>query len=322
MSSTTIRVALDWTPNTIHTGLYIALKKGFYSNLGLDVELLTPDSEYTTTPAKLLVNGSVDLAICPSETIIAYAENVATARSRPAISGEKRETIHLEAIYALLQKDASAIVSRTLASIRELDKGVYGSYNARYEDSIVRHMITRAGGSGSELKIESSTAKLSLFEELCSDSNRIDATWIFLPWEGVEAEMDGVKLSGIFTLEDSGIPYGYSPVIARKVSDDNCLSNEVLEKFVRATRAGYGIAMRDVAQAVRLLNPYCAPYRSMEFLDVSQERINNFYGGDEARLGVMKAERWEKWVEWLREKDLVKVEIDIGKLWTNKYNID
>ena len=32
------------------------------------------------------------------------------------------------------------------------------------------------------------------------------------PWEGVEAERKGVKLNA-FRLQDSGIPYGYSPVV-------------------------------------------------------------------------------------------------------------
>jgi len=29
-SLTKVRVMLDWTPNTNHTGLYVALEKGFY----------------------------------------------------------------------------------------------------------------------------------------------------------------------------------------------------------------------------------------------------------------------------------------------------
>ena len=39
-----------------------------------------------------------------------------------------------------------------------------------------------------------------------------DATWVFMPWEGVEASRKGVELNA-FKLSESGIPYGYSPVV-------------------------------------------------------------------------------------------------------------
>ena len=71
MPQTTIKVALDWTPNTINSGLYIAKAQGLYSQAGLTVELLPADADYSKTPAKSLESGDVDLAICPSESAIA-----------------------------------------------------------------------------------------------------------------------------------------------------------------------------------------------------------------------------------------------------------
>jgi hypothetical protein len=50
-----ITVALDWTPNTNHTGFYVARNKGFYKDAGLDVQILSPhQDEYKTTPGVLL----------------------------------------------------------------------------------------------------------------------------------------------------------------------------------------------------------------------------------------------------------------------------
>src|SRR5699024_6363709 len=39
-AKTTVRFALDWTPNTNHTGLYVALHKGYFEEAGIDVEIL------------------------------------------------------------------------------------------------------------------------------------------------------------------------------------------------------------------------------------------------------------------------------------------
>lgn len=143
------------------------MEKGLYKDRGIDVQLLTPDENYSTTPAKRLENGEVDLAICPSESCIAYNE-----------TGK----VKLQAIYTILQKDASAIATTKHSDIKALDGGVYGSYNAKYEDQIVKAMVTAGGGNGEKMKIKNSTGKLSLFEEVSRGD--IDATWIFLPWEG------------------------------------------------------------------------------------------------------------------------------------------
>ena len=37
-----IVVSLDWTPNTNHTGLYVALAKGYYADAGLNVKIVQP----------------------------------------------------------------------------------------------------------------------------------------------------------------------------------------------------------------------------------------------------------------------------------------
>jgi ABC-type nitrate/sulfonate/bicarbonate transport system substrate-binding protein len=46
-----LTVALDWTPNTNHVGLYVAQAKGWFSEAGLDVEILP----YTDTSSGTLV---------------------------------------------------------------------------------------------------------------------------------------------------------------------------------------------------------------------------------------------------------------------------
>lgn len=39
-----------------------------------------------------------------------------------------------------------------------------------------------------------------------------DATWVFMGWEGIEAELKGVKLN-VFGLEDYNVTYGHSPLL-------------------------------------------------------------------------------------------------------------
>ncbi|KAF7197960.1 putative thiamine biosynthesis protein [Pseudocercospora fuligena] len=286
MAPTKIRIALDWTPNTIHSGLYLAKEKGLYQKHGLDVELLPPDAEYSKTPAKRVEAGEVDLAICPSESCIAYNE-----------SGKMK----LQAIYAILQKDASAIVGTKLNSMRELGNGKkYGSYNAKYEDAIVKKMVQKDGGDSKKVQVESNHGKLSLFDAV--KDGRVDATWIFVPWEGVEAQMEHVDTKH-FLLEDYGIPYGYSPVIARNAAKSP--ADETLSSFVAATREGYELAMRHPHDAADILHHITTPQRSKDFLHKSQASINHYYTDLGQKPGFMDSTKWTAWLKWLEDHDLL-----------------
>ncbi len=40
-----ITFVLDWTPNTNHTGLYVAKEKGYFEKEGLDVEIVQPPED-------------------------------------------------------------------------------------------------------------------------------------------------------------------------------------------------------------------------------------------------------------------------------------
>jgi ABC-type nitrate/sulfonate/bicarbonate transport system substrate-binding protein len=301
MAPTTLRIALDWTPNTIHSGLYLAQSKGYYTKHNLSVELLPPDAQYSKTPARRLEAGEVDLAICPSESCIAYNE-----------AGK----LQLQAIYAILQRDASAITGTKLDSMRELGDGKkYGSYNARYEDSIVKAMIAHDGGDAEGVNIESSEGKLSMFDAV--KAGRIDATWIFLPWEGVEAEDEGVETK-TFKLADYDIPYGFSPVIVRNAGFS--LSEEVLTAFVAAIRQGYQHAIDHPDDAADVLHGVVSPPRSRDFLQRSQASINEYYS-DGNTLGFMNAAKWSDFLSWLRKQNLLQgpKEISESDLFTNDF---
>ncbi|MGB4440023.1 MAG: ABC transporter substrate-binding protein, partial [Sedimentibacter sp.] len=48
-----VSIVLDWTPNTNHTGLYVAQAKGYFAEQGLEVEIVQPPEG----GAEILVGG-------------------------------------------------------------------------------------------------------------------------------------------------------------------------------------------------------------------------------------------------------------------------
>lgn len=62
--NTKIRLALDRTPNTNHTGFYVAFAKGAYEQAGLDVSFIYPDQEnYQVAPSRRVAQGKPSSAL-------------------------------------------------------------------------------------------------------------------------------------------------------------------------------------------------------------------------------------------------------------------
>ena len=293
-----IILALDWTPNTVHTGILIALSKRFYEAHDLDVHLLDPSQDdYSSTPAKKLIDGQTDLAICPSESVIAYAEQ------------DSRTSAKLTAIFALLDSDASSILCNdSITRAKDLDGKIYGSYNARYEDSIVRAMIKNDGGSGA-VKIAAAVPKLSLFQSVLQGD--IDATWIFSAWEGIEARQSGFKGTELW-LGEYGIPYGYSPLIVKL--QDSKLDEDTITRFLQATRQGYAYAVDHADETVEILRQYC-PVKSTQFLRDSLTAIQQHWARP---YGFMNKQKWSDFVAFLRRESLTTIK-GVDDLFTNRY---
>ena len=57
---TTVRLALDWSPNTNHLAFYVADAKGWYANAGIDLEVLPYG---TTAPEAILAAHQAECGI-------------------------------------------------------------------------------------------------------------------------------------------------------------------------------------------------------------------------------------------------------------------
>ena len=161
----TFKLALDWTPNVNHIGFFVAQSHGFYRDNQIALQIISPEQDnYLTTPAKKVEKGQADFALCPTESLISYQ-----TKSKP---------FPLVGISSIFKEDLSAISvlkSSGIKTPKDLDNKIYASYKARYEDGIVRAMVSNDGGQG-ELKI-TYPDKLGIWNRLVKGN--ADATWIF-----------------------------------------------------------------------------------------------------------------------------------------------
>ena len=121
MAQTELRVALDWTPNTNHVGLYVAEAEGFYDEAGLDVEILP----YTDTSASTLIaNGVAQFGILSSLSL--FTQGTAGA--------------DLKATYAVVQHETGRLVfdgrREDIQTPADLDGKIYAGFGSNWEEAL------------------------------------------------------------------------------------------------------------------------------------------------------------------------------------------
>src|SRR5437764_3832320 len=228
-----MNLALDWTPNTNHTGIYVALAQGWYRAEGIDLHLLPYSAN--VSPDVLVSSGKADVGISATEGVVTDA-----AVGQPVVS-----------IAAIIQHNTSVLVtlaSSGLAHPRDLDGKVYGGFGAPYESAVVGEIIKQDGGKG---VFKNVTLDVDAMQAL--ESHRIDFAWVFEGWEVIQAQRAGYKLN-IFPITDYGVADYYTPNIITGPTEIK-QKPDLLRKFMAATAQGYEYErMHAQASAQMLLN--------------------------------------------------------------------
>ena len=90
-----ITFVLDWTPNTNHTGLYVAEEKGYFEDAGVDVEIVQPPEDGASA---LVASGKAQFGIDFQDSIA------------PAFASD--DPLPVTAVATLIQHNTSGIISR------------------------------------------------------------------------------------------------------------------------------------------------------------------------------------------------------------------
>ena len=267
-----IRIALDWTPNTNHTGLYVAQQEGYFRAAGLDVEFLPYNN---ASPDTLVSSGAAEFGI-------SFQDSFTVSKAAGA---------EITSVMAVLQHWATQIAVRAdrtdINSPKDLDGKIYGGFGAAYEEPKMRAVIRDAGGAGNFTTVVLGTAA---YEALYA--GQVDFTEPFVAWEGVEAELRGQPLK-TFNYTDYGFPDAYSVLL---IGNSPWLTQhpDLAAAFVQAAQRGYQLAADDPDRAGQLLmdaNP--GVFTEPELVQRSQRLLSERYLRDESgRVGPQTLDKW------------------------------
>lgn len=294
----TVRLMLDWTPNTNHTGIYTALEKGWFRREGLDVEIITP----TDVSVEAVVGaGKADFGV-------SFQEYVTSARL---------QNVPIVSIAAVIQHNTSgfaALRSAGIAKAGDFAGHTYGGWGLPIEKAIIDAVMRRDGADPAAVKhVNVGTGDLLAMLE-----RDIEFAWIFYGWQGIEAKQRGLDI-GFVPLSEyfDVVPDYYTPVL---ITSESLVQNDprLVKRFVSAVAKGYSYAVGHPAECANILLKH-APELSPELVRASQDWLSSRYAADAPQWGYQDPEVWSRFGDWMLKNGLIERPFDAGKAFTNEF---
>ena len=304
---TEITLCLDWTPNTNHTGLYVALSKGYYEEEGLDVTIVQPPE-----------NGSV--LMCAS----GQAQFAIDAQDTLAPSFANDNPLGVTAVCAILQHNTSGIISRKgegISSPKGMENKTYSTWDNPTELAMVKHVVEKDGGDFSKVKL---IPNVITDEAGALQNGDTDCVWIYYGWSGINAILKGLSFDFFsFTEIDRVFDY-YTPLI---IANNEFLesSPETAKAFLKATKKGYEYAAKNPEESARILidgDSTGSLKGSEELVVESQKWISERYIDDAESFGVIDQKRWDNFYLWLYENKLIDRKLPDSFGMDNSYMVE
>ena len=297
-----ITVVLDWTPNTNHTGIYVALAKGYFEKAGLDVEVVQPPEDGAVA---LVASGKAQFGV-------SFQDSLA-----PAFVGDA--VMPVTAVAAVIQHNTSGIVSRAgegMDTPKGLEGKKYATWDLDVEKATIRDVMTADGGDFDKVELIPSTVT---DEVSALRSGSVDAIWIFYGWAGVACQVADLPIDYFEFADIDPVFDYYTPVI---IGGNAWLEENpaAAKAFLAALSEGYTYAVEHPKEAADILMEAAPELKSnAELVYASQEYLAQEYIADASRWGEFDAGRWAAFFEWLNENGLLEEQIDPNYGFTNEY---
>ncbi len=294
-----VKLILDWTPNTNHTGFYVAKELGYYEDLGLDVEIIQPSEG---SSLQLISAGKGEFAV-------SYQEDLTYAKTSD-------NPLPVKAIATIIQHNTSGFASpkeKNITTVKDFEGKVYGGYGGPSEKAILKAVMEKNGSDFSKL----TTVDVGTEDFFIATKNNIDFEWTFEGWTNISAKLRNFDINYIPLRElDERLDY-YTPIIA---SSESVLSEkgDMVSKFMEATSKGYEYAIANPEESAKILVK-AVPEIDEQLAIESQKFLANEYKADASRWGEMKDSVWNNYTQFLLENELIQKNLEASEAYTNEF---
>ncbi|USZ14861.1 ABC transporter substrate-binding protein [Moraxella sp. FZFQ2102] len=285
-------IALDWTPNTNHTGLYVAIENGYFAKQGIDATIVQPSEDSTST---LVANHRADLGVY-------FQPNMVKRLNK----GEP-----ITAIAAITQHNSAGLLS--LASLgANTPQDLHGRRYSTWEDPIDDATVAAVVGAPlNKIPGEATDATMAL------RMDQFDFILTYYGWDGIHAKIKGVDTK-FFYLKDANPVFDYySPIL---IANTDALKEQPdkYKKALAAIKEGYLYAANNPEQSAEILLRH-APEINPELAKQSQAYLSGLYLDDQGDWGRFDYARWDRFFGWVNAQGLTDKPLPPQAGVTNDY---
>ena len=296
----TVSFVLDYSPNVNHTGIYVAMEKGFFADEGIEVEIVPVPADGSDA---LIGTGGAHMGMTYQDYI---ANSLASANPMP-----------YTAVAAVVQHNTSGIMSRAedgITSAKNMEGHTYATWGLPVEQATIKQIVEADGGDFSKVKM----VPYEVDDEVAGlRANLFDTVWVYEWWAVQNANLQNYAVN-YFSFADMDPVFDYyTPVIA---ANDFFMQEhpELVKGFLRAAKKGYEFAAANPAEAAEILCK-AVPELDPALISAAQESISPEYISDAACWGVIDPERWKRFYQWLNDEGLVENAFAPEAGFTNDY---
>lgn len=282
-----VKVVLDYTPNTNHTGLYVALAHEYFKEEGLDVIIEQPGEDGADA---LVAQGSADFGVSYQDIMANYLGS--------------KNPLPVVAIGAILQHNTSGIMSAKSSDItrpKDMQNHSYATWNIPVEQAILKTVVTKDGADFSKVEM----VPYNTFDEVQALEQRdFDSVWVYEGWACQNAKLKNFAYN-YFAFKDTDPVFDYyTPVL---ITSQNVLDtrSDVAQKFMRAVKKGYEFAAKNPEQAGTILCEQ-VPELDKDLVALSQKFLSPLYLDDNGVWGTIDEVRWNNFYTWMNSEKLTE----------------
>lgn len=294
----TVKIALDWTPNTNHTGIVVAQEMGYFAEQGLVVEIVQPGP---TLSIQLAVSGQCEFAVSMQEYV-----TMARAQDVPVVS--------LAAVFPHNTSGFAAPSRLGVLKPADFENLRYGGWGSDLEEVMIRTVMDLHGGDFETVEM----FNLGMLDFVTAVEREFaDFFWIFYGWQGIHAQLQGIDFDYIPLTELADVLDYYTPVI---VTSESLIATDpdLVARFMRALAQGYITAAQQPNAAAAMLLSY-APELDADLVLASQNWLSGQAETDLQEWGVQNPDTWERFASWAFDNHLIEKAIDPLATFTNDF---
>ena len=296
----TVSFVLDYSPNVNHTGIYVAMEKGFFADEGIEVEIVPVPADGSDA---LIGTGGAHMGMTYQDYI---ANSLASANPMP-----------YTAVAAVVQHNTSGIMSRAedgITSAKNMEGHTYATWGLPVEQATIKQIVEADGGDYDKVEL----VPYEVDDEVMGlQAGLFDTVWVYEWWAVQNANLQNYAVN-YFSFADMDPVFDYyTPVIA---ANDVFMQEhpELVKGFLRAAKKGYEFAAANPAEAAEILCK-AVPELDSDLIYAAQASISPEYIADAASWGEIDPERWERFFAWLNDEGLVENGFAPEAGFTNDY---